>query len=179
MRLLFLHGAPATGKLTVAKAILDVVQGRLFDNHAAIDLARTMFDFGAPGFWELVHAARVVAIEAAAERDVPLVVMTYCYAEPDDRAAFEQIAGIVERHGGEVLPVFLHCSTEEIIRRLGNADRRARGKVTSAKGLEEFLAQFRICAVPRPDCLTLDTGAASAEVAAQRIVRHFDLDRAG
>jgi hypothetical protein len=25
---------------------------RLFDNHAAIDVARTVFDFGAPGFWE-------------------------------------------------------------------------------------------------------------------------------
>jgi hypothetical protein len=179
MRLLFLHGAPATGKLTVAKAILDVVQGRLFDNHAAIDFARTMFDFGAPGFWELVHAARVVAIEAAAERAVPLVVTTYCYAEPHDRPAFEQIADIVECRSGELLPVFLHCPTDETIRRLGNADRCSRGKVTSAKGLEEFLAQFRMCAVPRPDCLTLDTGAASAQVAAQRIIRHFDLDRAG
>jgi len=35
MNLLFLHGAPATGKLTVAKALLGMVPGRLFDNHAA------------------------------------------------------------------------------------------------------------------------------------------------
>ena len=44
MKLLFLHGAPATGKLTVAKALLRIVPGRLFDNHAAIDLARTIFE---------------------------------------------------------------------------------------------------------------------------------------
>ena len=55
MKLLFLHGAPAAGKLTVAKALLRIVPGRLMDNHAAIDLALTIFDFGAPGFWELVH----------------------------------------------------------------------------------------------------------------------------
>jgi hypothetical protein len=46
MKLLFLHGAPAAGKLTVAKAVLQLVPGRLFDNHASIDLARTLFDFG-------------------------------------------------------------------------------------------------------------------------------------
>ena len=47
MKLLFIHGAPASGKLTVAKAVLQAVPGRLFDNHAAIDVARTVFDFGA------------------------------------------------------------------------------------------------------------------------------------
>ena len=74
MKLLFLHGAPAAGKLTVAKALLQLVPGRLFDNHAAIDLARTLFDFGAPGFWELVHATRYQALDIAAEHGVALVV---------------------------------------------------------------------------------------------------------
>ena len=51
MKLLFLHGSPATGKLTVAKALLRMVPGRLMDNHASIDFARQIFDFDAPGFW--------------------------------------------------------------------------------------------------------------------------------
>ena len=65
MKLIFLHGAPAVGKLTVAKALLRLVPGRLMDNHAAIDLARTIFDFGAPGFWEMVHASRCAALQVA------------------------------------------------------------------------------------------------------------------
>jgi len=28
----------------------------------------------------------------------------------------------MQRHGGEVLPVFLHCSREEAARRVGNPD---------------------------------------------------------
>jgi hypothetical protein len=48
-RLVFLHGAPASGKLTVAKALLRALPGRLFDNHSAIDLARTLFDSRPPG----------------------------------------------------------------------------------------------------------------------------------
>jgi hypothetical protein len=59
MKLLFIHGAPAAGKLTTARALLNRVDGRLFDNHAAIDVARTVFDVGEPGFWELVQAVRM------------------------------------------------------------------------------------------------------------------------
>ena len=176
MKLLFLHGAPATGKLTVARAILGSVRGRLFDNHAAIDLARTVFDFGAPGFWELVHAARLAVFKAAAECDISLVVTTYCYAEPEDRLAFEQIADVVESRGGALLPVFLECSTREVARRLGNADRSSRGKITSRAGLDEFHERFLMCPVPRPDCLKLDTSDESAESVARRIIRHFSLD---
>lgn len=175
MRLLFLHGAPASGKLTVAKAILAQLQGRLFDNHAAIDLACTVFDFGAPGFWELVHAARVAVLEAAARQDVPLIVMTFCYAEPEDRPMFEQFESIVQGAGGAVLPVFLSCTREETVRRLGNPDRRARRKIASEDGFTRFVAQYPLAPVPRADCLQLDTTSAPPEATARAIISHFGL----
>jgi len=174
MKLLFLHGAPAVGKLTVAKALLRIVPGRLMDNHAAIDLARTIFEFGAPGFCELVHDVRLSAIDAAAEHGVPLLVTTFCYAEPDDREQFRQIEEIVQRH--ELLPVFLHCSREEALRRVGNPDRVERRKLTSGEHLIRDLDRYDLTAVPRPDCLKLDTGVNAAEVTAQEIVRRFGLD---
>jgi len=99
MKLLFLHGSPATGKLTVAKSLLRMVPGRLFDNHAAIDLARTLFEFGAPGFWELVHQVRNAALDTAAVNSVALVVTTFCYVEPDDLPLFETFEQIMQRHG--------------------------------------------------------------------------------
>jgi hypothetical protein len=176
MKLLFLHGSPATGKLTVAKALLGMVPGRLFDNHAAIDLARTIFDFGAPGFWELVHTVRYSAIDAAAEHGVALVVTTFCYVEPDDRVQYEKFEEIMQRHGGELLPVFLHCSREEAARRVGNPDRVERRKMTSEESLNQYLDDYKFSPVPRPDCLTLDTEVKSAEATAQEIVRQFGLN---
>lgn len=175
MKLILLHGAPAVGKLTVAKALLRIVGGRLFDNHAAIDMARTVFDFGTQGFWEIVHSSRLSVLSAAAEHNVPLVIMTYCYAEPEDRTAFEQFEEIAQRHGGALLPVYLFCSKEELARRVGNVDRIDRRKTTSEKGLEKFLSQFNISAVPRTDCLKLDSEVSSAEATAREIVRHFHL----
>ncbi len=176
MKLLFLHGAPAAGKLTVAKALLRIVPGRLMDNHAAIDLALTIFDFGAPGFWELVHDVRLSALDAAAEHGVPLLVTTFCYAEPEDREQFGRIEEIVQRHGGELLPVFLHCSREEALRRVGNPDRVERRKLTSGEHLIRELDRYDLTAVPRPDCLTLDTSINPADATARKIVQHFGLD---
>jgi hypothetical protein len=81
----------------------------------------------------------------------------------------------VQRHGGELLPVFLHCSKEELIRRVSNADRAERRKITSEKGLDKFLAQYDISPVPRTDCVMLDSEARSADATAQEIIRHFGL----
>jgi hypothetical protein len=105
MKLLFIHGAPAAGKLTTAKAVLDRVNGRLFDNHAAIDIARTVFEFGAPGFWELVQATRVLVLESASKRNLPLLIMTFVYADPFDLPTFEQFESIVRQGDGEVIRI--------------------------------------------------------------------------
>jgi hypothetical protein len=175
MKLVFLHGSPAVGKLTVAKALLSMISGRLFDNHAAIDLARTLFDFGAPGFWKLVHNVRCAAIHAAAEHGVSLVVTTFCYAEPDDLTQYQEFEEIMRRHNGELLPVFLHCSREEAARRVGNPDRVERRKITSREGLFRDLDNFTFSPVPRFDCLKLDTEAMSADFNAQEIARRFGL----
>jgi len=175
MKLLLIHGAPASGKLTVAKAVLRAVPGRLFDNHAAMDVALTVFDFGAPGFWKLVHAVRLSVLEAAALQDVPLVVATYCYSEPEDRPALAQFEEIVQRHQGELLPVFLKCPREELVRRVGNPDRAERRKITSEKGLNKFVAGYNLAPVPRSNCLVVDSEANSPDSTAQQIIRHFGL----
>jgi hypothetical protein len=178
MKLLFLHGAPATGKLTIAKALLRTVPGRLFDNHAAIDLARTIFEFDAPGFWDLVRNVRYASLDAAGEHGIAMLVTTYCYAEPDDRPEFEKFEEIVQRHGGKLLPVFLHCSRDEALRRVGNPDRLERRKMSSVEALNKFLDDHTFTPVPRADCLMLDTGMRSAQATAQEIVRHYGLGRA-
>lgn len=175
MKLLFIHGSPAVGKLTVAKALLRIVPGRLMDNHAVIDFVRTIFDFDTPGFWPLIHDVRYSALDAAATNGVPLLVTTFCYAEPEDRDQFGKFEAIMQRRGGELLPVFLHCSREEAMRRVGNPDRVERRKMASDEALANYLDSNNFTAAPRADCLKMDTGAAPAEVTAQKIVDHFAL----
>ena len=175
-KLLYLHGPPASGKRTVAQAIVDLTLGRLLDNHAAVDFARTVFDFDAPGFWDLVHSARILALEKAVEHGVPLVVQTSCYSHPEDLPLLEDFERVLARHGGLLLPVFLTCSRRSLEERVGSADRVQRKKVTSREGLDRCLARWNLVPVPRSNCYTIDTDAATPSEAARDVVDHFGLD---
>jgi hypothetical protein len=174
-KLLFLHGAPAAGKLTIAQALLRLCPGRLFDNHAALDFAKTIFDFGAPGFWPLVHNVRLQAIEQAARHRIPLLVYTSCYSDPEDRPFVEAVEGILGQYQGELLPVYLQCPKALLQQRVGNADRIERQKVTSVEGLEQCLTQWNLVPLPRSNCLIVDSGKLGPEGAARQICDHFDL----
>ena len=174
MKLLFIHGPPGAGKLTTAKALLGRVPGRLFDNHAAIDVARTVYDFGAPGFWELVREVRLSVLESAGRTNVALVVMTFVYV-PEDLVIFQQFEACVKKHDGELLPVFLDCAVDELARRIDNPDRVARKKLTSAESLRATMAEDKIEPVPRA-CLMLNSEATDANANALAIIRHFSLD---
>jgi hypothetical protein len=61
------------------------------------------------------------------------------------------------------------------MRRVGNPDRVERRKMASGEALANYLDSNNFTAAPRTDCLKLDTGAAPAEVTAQKIVDHFGL----
>ena len=175
-KLLYLHGPPAAGKRTVAQAILDLTMGRLFENHAAIDFARTVLDFDAPGFWDLVHSARIIAFEKAAEHGVPLVVYTSCYSHPEDLPLLEAFERVLAPHGGLLLPVFLACSRRTLEERVGAADRVQRRKVTSKEGLDRCFSRWNLVPVPRPNCYIVDTDIAAPSEAARDVVAHFGLD---
>jgi hypothetical protein len=101
--------------------------------------------------------------------------MTFCYAEPDDRPQFAAFDEIMQRSGGELLPVFLHCSRAEALKRVGNPDRVERRKMTSAASLGTYLDDYNFAPVPSADCLTIDTEAQSAETTAHQIIDHFGL----
>lgn len=175
MKFIFIHGAPASGKLTVAKALQKIVPARLLDNHAAIDFTKTVFDFGAPGFWELVHSVNVRALDAAARHRVPILISTGCYSEPEDRPNFEEKEAIVIRNGGCLLPVFLSCSDVIREQRVGSPDRIQRRKLASVEGLRKFCHELNIAPVPRDTCLHLDSGKEEPEAVAAKIADHFAL----
>lgn len=175
MQLIYLHGAPAVGKLTVARQLSQLTGARLFDNHVAIDLARSVFEFEQDGFWDLVTRARILVLEATARQDLPLVVMTSCYSHPEDSETLEAYEATLSRFGAQILPVYLHCSEEQMRRRVGSPERLERGKISSVAALERFIVETVCTPIPRETCLKISTEELSARDTAQRIIEHFNL----
>lgn len=50
MRLLFLHGPPATGKYTVGRELAALTGWELYHNHLVVDEVLARHAFGTPGF---------------------------------------------------------------------------------------------------------------------------------
>lgn len=173
--LIYLHGAPASGKLTIANSILSKVPGRLFDNHAAIDLARTMFEFGSEGFWSLVTQLRLETIQKALDYNIELVVMTSCYSHPENYEAFEEIELIVKKADGKVLPVYLDCSLDELETRVTNQSRVNKRKIRTIEALRKFLDSWNITPIPRENCFQIESHELKPIHAAEKIIKHFNL----
>jgi hypothetical protein len=53
MKLIFLYGLPATGKLAVAVELAAMTGYKLFHNHLVVDLLLSVFEFGSPPFVEM------------------------------------------------------------------------------------------------------------------------------
>ncbi len=173
MRLVLIHGAPATGKLTVARALAALTGCPLVDNHAAIEVARMVFGFGAPGFWGLVHELRVVTLRRAAQAGVPRLITTAAYSHPEDAELLADYEAAIAPQGGGIDPVHLHCPEETLMARVTATDRTRRHKIATRAGLAKYLAMNNFVALPRADCLSLSTEHATAAGTAAAIARHL------
>lgn len=173
MRLVLLHGAPATGKLTVARALADLVRAPLLDNHATIDLARMVMDFGAPGFWGFVHDLRVTTLRGAARAGVARLITTSVYSHPDDAPLLRDYEQVLEDYGGGIDPIYLSCAPATRMARVSAPDRRRQRKIASPEGLADYLSTHPVAPIPRVDCLHLSTETASPAQTATAIARHL------
>jgi len=69
MRLLFLYGPPAVGKLTIAKELAWRSGYVLFHNQLTVDFAQQVFPWGSEEYVELVDTLRLNVFERAARGD--------------------------------------------------------------------------------------------------------------
>jgi hypothetical protein len=176
MRLIFIYGMPATGKLTVARELARITGFNVFHNHLAVDLLLSIFEFGSKPFVELREEIWLSVFREAAENGVPGLIFTFA-PEVTVRAAFipstvETIAG----SGGAVDFVELTCPMEELKRRIPDPSRVPFKKLSSVAVFEQLHAEgsFSDFAMPEPR-VSLDTSVMSPARAALEIARALEL----
>ena len=172
MKLIFLHGAPAVGKLTVAREFATLTDARLFHNHLTVDLVSSLFTFGSEPFIHLREQVWLAAFAEAARNNVSLV-FTFNPERTVRERFIQEAVDIVEAAGGQVVFVELTCAEEELERRMEDASRKEFGKLTS---LEQYrsLKESGAFEFPKlPDGLTLDTSSRSATKTAESISEYI------
>jgi hypothetical protein len=169
MHMIFIYGAPASGKLTVAKEVAARTGYALFHNHLVVDALLAVFRFGSPEFVRLREQFWIDTIGAAADINQSLV-FTFCPELSVDPTFPERIRTLVEKAGGAVSFIRLDVAEDEQERRLTSPSRTG-GKLRRVEVLRSFRSNFDSAmeAMPTPE-MAIDTNATPAEVAADRIV---------
>jgi hypothetical protein len=171
MRLVFIYGSAASGKLTIAREVAELTGMAVFHNHLVVDAVAAVFPFGSEAFVRL-REQFWLAVFTEAVRAGRSLIFTFA-PEPTVPAGFaERVRALVQSEGGEVIFVALTLSAEQQECRLVAPGRAAFGKLRSVDLLRRLRDAFTACeaAMPQP-ALTIDTGGTEPRDAAEAIVK--------
>lgn len=167
MRLVFIHGPAASGKLTVARELAAQTGLPLFHNHLVVDALLAVFPFGSPAFVELRETMWMDVFRAAAAEGRSLIFTFHPEASvaPDFPG---RVVALVEAAGGRVDFVAVGCAPAVIEARVEAPSRQASGKLSSFALLRELEGQGAFAYPQIPAAIEIDTGTVEpAEAAAQ------------
>lgn len=178
MRLIFLYGPVASGKLTIGRAVAERTGLPLFHNHLVVDAVAALFPFGSKTFIRLRESFWIEMISAAVKAGQSLI---FTFApEPTVSKDFpHRISQLVEAAGSQVIHVRLDIGPDEQERRLVDPARAEFGKLRSTEILRDLRGAMDAClqAMPQP-VMRIDTGKVTVEQAAAAIAKLIESDNA-
>ena len=177
MKLIIIHGPPAAGKLTIADALARRTGFKVFHNHLSIDCTQPVFEFGAPGFWDINVKIRCEVIAEAARQGID-VIHTFCYGFAIDDEYFRQLVSAAAENGGDVNIVFANCRDDVRKQRIGDQSRLRMRKLIDPEAVDRQRKEDLLFAL-HPDfadeTLVIDTSDLSPDEAATMMIDRFGL----
>lgn len=171
MRLIFIYGPVASGKLTIGRIVSERTGIPLFHNHLIVDAVGAVFPFGSPEFIRLRQQFWLETISAAAISGRSLI---FTFApEPSVPSDFpDRVSSMVADAGGQTTYIALELDETEQERRIANPTREGFGKLRSLDVLRELRPSMAACMKSMPEpTLRIDTGTRTPTEAADAIVR--------
>lgn len=175
MKLIFLYGPVAAGKLTVGREIATLTGFALFHNHLVIDAVKAVFPFASEPFVRLREQFWLAMFHeaAAAGRSTIFTFAPEASVAPDFP---ERARGIVEAAGGSVAFVRLTIDPHEQERRVDTHSRAEFGKLRSLALLRQIRQQLAECEAMMPTpSFTVDTTFIPPSEAARSIAQGLGL----
>jgi hypothetical protein len=176
VKLLFLHGLPGVGKLTVARELATLTDFKLFHNHLVVDLVTSVFEFGSQPFVELREKIWLAAFAEAAAANLTGLIFTFAYDRTVRSSFIEHTLDLIQSSGSEIFFVELKCSTKELERRIEHPSRQRFGKLSAVGQFRELkeVGAFIDPGIPT-ERLVVDTTELTASDAANLIASRLNL----
>lgn len=176
MKLIFLHGMPGVGKLTVARELANLTGFRLFHNHLTVDLVLSLFEFGSQPFVELRERLWLDTFAQACDAKLDGLIFTFAFEKTVSDEFVPNVVKLVESHGGEVVFVSLYCESAELERRLTDPARGKFGKLNSLELFRQLDSDGTFDTPDNvPDRISLDITNITPVAAARKIATELNL----
>jgi chloramphenicol 3-O-phosphotransferase len=177
MRLIFIYGPPASGKLTVAEQLTKLTSISLFHNHLTRDLVKDIYGDDLGVNYPLVEKLRNDVFAYCAEKETDLI-FTFVYGGVEDEneeAIIKSYIKTIKAHGGEVLFVELTANRDELLQRVGNESRMLHKKLLDPTVLSTFLESRTELTIPFVKSIKVDTSSMSPADSAKFIAQELEL----
>ena len=103
MNLVFLHGLPGVGKLTVARELAHLAGYRVFHNHLTVDLVEAMFEFGTTPFVQLRESIWLSVFRQTVEAELPGLIFTFVFESTVRDYFLSDVLDVITPGGGSVI----------------------------------------------------------------------------
>lgn len=169
MKLIFLYGPPASGKLTVAEMLSERLGMPLFHNHLSRDLVKDIYGDKIGENYELVDRIRFDVLDYCSKNQTDLI-FTYVYEGSDDDENVRQFVSIVEKNRGKVVFVELTANKEDLIDRVNNESRKKYKKLTDPMVMEKITQDMNVYSIPFVNSLKINTSKMAPEESVAAII---------
>lgn len=129
--LIHINGLPGVGKLTIARRLAELVNGRLLDNHSVYNVAFALTTPKTEAFYDTVRALREIAYDRACQLDpeVPLVLTNAHFEDSAwGQECWDAAIELARRRKVKLYVVVLSCASEEHAGRMRGRERAGKRK---------------------------------------------------
>ena len=179
MNLIFIYGAPATGKLTVAEELAKATGYKVFKNHTFVSCIADVFPFADKSFDELrsnlTRRLRLEVLKEAARAGVDTIT-TFGMSGSRYFDFFNELKSEIEGLEGKIFFVQLVASKDALMHRVEEESRKG-NKIDSKEFLNDLLAKHPdvFDKFPGVEHLTVENTNLSPEDGAQKILGYYSL----
>lgn len=177
MKLVFIYGPPAIGKLTIAKELSKITGFKIFHNHIVNEALDDILENKNSEYFRLSGNLKVKIIESAAKQKLKGLIFTMMHVRNKRQHIFpNRIKRVVEKNKGKVYFVRIDCDDKEIFKRVRKSSRKEFGKFSSEKDVKKFMKKYDIhTPLNFKNQLKIDNTKLSVKNVARQIKEYYKL----